>query len=137
MVCLPAPAGADDNSGGNAKLQAMKSDLMACMQPGIAGQAARLAFSQKYGVPLSKLNENVPGMPPANDGGWDRVTAYWVCTAEYATVVGSAVWDLRQVLDGVNCGGTFYCVNYSMYLNHWDWYQGKLKEKISNVCAKY
>jgi len=137
MVSFPVSAGAAGDSGGDAKLQAMRSDLQACMQSGDAGKKAREAFAKKYNVPLSKLNENVPSQPPASNGGWDRVTSYWVCTAEYATVVGCAIWDARQLLEGVNCGGTIYCVNYSMHLDHWNWQMGKLKEKMSDVCAKH
>jgi|GEM_PF-1267164 len=137
MVSFPASAQAGDDSAGDSKLHAMKADLMACLQSGATGQTARIAFSQKYNVPLSKLNENVPAHPPASDGGWDRTTAYWVCFAEYwgTASVGAGVWDLRQVLDGVNCGGWTYCTNYSMQLDHWNWQKGKLKEKMSNVCA--
>jgi len=133
MVFFPTFASAAGDSGGDGQLQAMQTDLMACMQPGIAGQASRVAFSKKYNVPLSKVNENVPNHPPATNGGWSYDTAKFVCTLEYLTVVGTAVWLTRDKMDGYKCGGTPYCEMYSMYCDHYNWQQGCLK-KFSPNC---
>jgi len=128
MVCFPiSEVAAAGDQAGDVKLQAMKSDLMACMQPGDAGQTARVVFSQKYNVPLSKLNENALSRPPASDGGMDYNTAYFVCTAEYLTIAGAIVWKVREEMDVCTGDIRVYCANYSVKCDHYNWVQGCYK----------
>jgi hypothetical protein len=135
MVSFPVFARAASDSDGDAKVQAMRSDLMACMQPGAAGQKAREAFAKKYTVPVSKLNQNVPDRPPASNGGWDRTTSNWVCGAEYLTGVGAAIWQSRKCTDKYNGGADPYCIDYSMACDHYKWRGGCLQEKQPGCCS--
>jgi len=136
-ICIPGFAVAAGDAANDAKLQAMKSDLMAYMQTGAAGQAAKVAFSKKYNVSLSKLNEKVLDRPPASDGGWDVQTADIVCGLEMYTGIGWAVWESRSTTD--NCKkhsgrAESYCIAYSTYCDHYAWTTGYLKEKCPDCC---
>jgi hypothetical protein len=137
MVFFPTFVGAAGDSEGDAKLQAMKMDIMACMQPGVAGQAARAAFSKKYNVPLSNVNENTPNHPPASNGAWDYDTAKFVCTLEYLAFVGTVVWGAYQISDGCYGNNSYhYCISYSQYCDHYDWHKSCLSEKCPSCCKK-
>jgi hypothetical protein len=136
LVSFPAHAGAEGDASGDAKIQAMRADIMACMQPGDAGKKAREAFAKKYDVPLSKVNEKTVSQPPAGNGGWSRTTAEILCGLEFNTIIGLGVWMARASLD--NCqklkDGAQYCVGYSMYCDHYYWSRGCLKAQCSDCC---
>ena len=69
----------------------VQADVEACLQPGTPGENARIAFSQKYNVPLSNLET----FATSNDD-WNYVR----CTLEEATVVGSFMWIYFANQDG-------------------------------------
>jgi hypothetical protein len=128
-------ASAAGDSDGDSKVQAMRSDVAACMQSGTAGQKAREAFAKKYDVPLSKINEKVPGRAPAGNGGWDDTTAMFVCTAEYLTAVGGIIWGRRSNMDKyIGDSVLQYCVSYSKVCDHYNWQQDCLKKYSPSCC---
>jgi hypothetical protein len=135
VLSLPAFARAAGDTGGDAKIQSMRSDIDACMQPGTAGQKAREAFAKKYNVPLGKISEKVPDRPPAGNGGWDSGTAQFVCLLEEVTGVGAIVWGQRRKLDKyIGDSELSYCWSYSMACDHYHWRQGCLKEHNKDCC---
>lgn len=113
----------------DSQILSMQADIYACLQPGPAGEAARLAFAQKYNVPLSKIEELVrkgPGQPPAGNGGWDERTAAFICGLECSVHIGVLVWGDRansvkyKFHQGMERSLT-YCIDYSKYCPHFDW----------------
>jgi hypothetical protein len=137
MVSFPAFATAGDAADGDAKIQAMRSDIMACMQQGAAGQMAREAFAKKYNMPVSKVNENVPARPPASNGGWDYNTSMFVCTLEIVGTsgVGAIIWGQRRGMDQYLSDSEMgYCVSYTQNCDHYKWQQGCLKQHVPSCC---
>ncbi len=114
----------------DAAFRTMQADLQACMQPGPLGEAARIAFSEKYNVPLSEVEKLVG----------DNSAPIWhiLCEIELATP-GVIVWRIRADLDGWNytCGQQDvgeYCYRYSDVCNHWIWAKGCLESKTGHDC---
>lgn len=110
----------------------LQNDVQACMEPGTAGASARIAFSEKYNVPLDELE--ILGDPNASNRceGW--------CYVEEATVVGHFIWwasgradgwifsDDPRVYPWEGCGYAIdYCLKYSEFCDHWHWTKGCLK----------
>lgn len=129
MMLSPGAACAADDAEGDAKLQAMRADLMSCMEPQAAGQKAKEAFAKKYDVPLSALNGKLLGTPPTSDGGWPEWWATIVCNIEIYSAVGGIAWKVRYdmehyfVMDVLH-----YCIVYSQYCDHYNWEKGCLKK---------
>lgn len=123
--------------GGDAQLQTIKSDFKACMQQGPAGQVACLAFSQKYNVPLSKVNDIASRSSQSND-----VLAMDVlCALEKITVIGLEIWSRRAGQDpwwstGARIDGSDYCLTYSLNCGHWDWRKNCLQTTGHVTCYK-
>jgi hypothetical protein len=129
-ISPPASAGAAGTEGdkaGDAKMQAMKADVQACMQPGDAGKKAREAFAKKYNVSASKLNEGATSQQGASDGPMSYNTAVFTCMAEYLTIIGAGIWEDRRKIDKYNGGCYPYCVDYSQKCDHYNWRAGCLK----------
>jgi hypothetical protein len=113
----------------------MQTDLKACAQPGSLGETARIDFSRKYNLPLSKLDPfGVPNMSP---GDWGKAA----CIFELEWLPGAIVWRIRADMDGWkyrDCGSVDdYCYRHAYACNHWQWYQGCLESKLGSFCFNH
>ncbi len=125
---LDAMGNEDEN---DLAFRTMQADLQACMQPGPLGEAARIAFSEKYNVPLSEV-ERLVG---------DNSSPFWhiACEIELATIPGVIIWRIRADQDHWNytCGQQDvgeYCYRYSDVCNHLIWAKGCLESKEGPQC---
>jgi len=139
MIVAVSPQAIRADSG-DSQLRAMESDIKACMQSGVAGQAARIAFSQKYNVPLSKVNEIVSGHSQSNDATMAEV----LCLLEKITLIGLQVWSDRAKQDvwffsGGCKSGADYCTTYSLHCSHYNWDKDclSLTAKRQTIQCKY
>ena len=140
FIILAACSGSSDDPqiSKDAQIQAMQSEIFACMQQGPSGADARLAFSQKYNAPLNQVEEiiaNGPGQPPGTNGGWDEKTALVICALEWSTGIGALIWQDRAEQDKYKrYSGLFvaenYCVDYSKVCDHYNWQKGCLSRTV-------
>jgi len=119
----------------------VQADVEACLQPGTLGEDARIAFSRKYDVPLSKMDSFVA--TAASSGDWWN---YVRCALEGYTIAGALAWDYfaRQdhwELDGwrrQSCGTwNEYCKRYKDHCgSYWmTWQKGCLQPRCGcNEC---
>jgi hypothetical protein len=118
-------------------IHTMQADLQACMQPGTPGEDARLAYSEKYKVPLSELQP--PGANEWDFHYWGMIACHW----EMETLPGAILWRIRANLDGWTftdaCGGDldWYCRQQAQHCNHWQWHQGELESTIGGSCFRH
>ncbi|WP_281185473.1 hypothetical protein [Trichlorobacter lovleyi] len=113
MMLSPGAASAADDAEGDAKLQAMRADLMSCMEPQAAGQKAKEAFAKKYDVPLSALNAKLLDTPPTSNGGWPEWWATIVCNIEIYSAVGENCLESAVRYGAVfryGCDALLHCV---------------------------
>jgi hypothetical protein len=86
-------------------------------------------------VSVGKVNEKAVGKAAAGNGKWDHGTATTVCSLEWVTLIGAAVWERRSITDKFKKGPPHsYCVEYSMNCDHYSWRQGCLKERWPDCC---
>lgn len=84
LLAVTQPAFALATAGASEPETALR-DLKACTQPGAAGTAAKMYFSNKYSVPVSKINETLAGIggTPLKDRSTTRKDHEAICGASF------------------------------------------------------
>ncbi len=132
---------AEGDPAGDAKLNELQMDIKACQQPGVAGAAARLAFSEKYNVPISE----VPIYADNKDSfiGPEVLCSYEVNASKLGSI-GTAIWNARALTVNYSCNkfGTTvsyalsFCIAYSEHCDHWKYNSDCAKQKLSSCIKK-
>lgn len=118
VATIAGTAFADQNDTyGDAQIQAMRPDIVACTQSGVKGEIAKKAFSEKYGVSMATIERIF-----ANNSRKDKDPTsleILACDMEIGSQIFQKLWADRA--KGVNwsCGGeNKFCYQYSANCNH-------------------
>ena len=125
---------------GDAKLRAMQAEIEACQQPGVAGEAARQAYSKKYNIPISELLNLLNSRK-------DSLKWQIVCTMETSSTVtsvvgftGAIIWTNRGKAINYTCThsnagyASSFCLDYSDVCPHYAYDSDCAKQKIRSKC---
>lgn len=139
LFSLNGVAMASGDPSGDAKLMGMQAEIDACQQPGVAGEAARQAYSRKYNIPVSVLSNFLNTRK-------DSLKWQFVCEMETnsifssAGVIGEIIWSNRG--KGINYTCTYanssyamsFCLEYSEACPHYVYDSDCAKRKIRAKC---
>ena len=126
LLCLATITGiataSQDDPEGDAKLQAMKPDIEACMRPGVAGEVATKAFSIKYNIPMDELNATF-AKTRTNKDDPVSLSSTIVCNYECKVPKIRELWENRAKALTFSCGsnaryGQDFCILYTLKCNH-------------------
>ena len=139
LFSLNGIAMAAGDPSGDAKLREMQAEIEACQQPGVAGEAARQAYSRKYNIPMSALSNLL-------NSHKDSLKWEIVCELETdrmlttAGVIGAAVWSNRGKAINFTCTYTnasyamSFCLDYSNVCPHYVYDSDCAKQKMRAKC---
>lgn len=139
LFSLNGIAMAAGDPSGDAKLWEMQAEIEACQQPGVAGDAARQAYSKKYNIPISELLKLLNSRK-------DSLKWEIVCELETnriitsAGVIGGPIWANRGKAINYNCTYTHtiyamsFCLDYSNVCPHYVYDSDCAKQKIRSKC---
>ncbi len=140
LFSLNGIAMAAGDPSGDAKLMEMQAEIEACQQPGVAGEAARQAYSRKYNISISELLNILNSRK-------DSLKWQIVCTMETNSTVtsvagftGAIIWTNRGKAINYTCTDTYasyalsFCVNYSDVCPHYVYDSDCAKQKIRSKC---
>lgn len=137
LFSLNGIAMASGDPSGDAKLQEMQAEIEACQQPGVAGEAARQAYSRKHNISISELTNILNSKK-------DSIKWQIICELEVrysaAGAIGDVIWSNRGKALNFTCANTnagyalSFCVNYSDVCPHYVYDSDCAKQKIRSKC---
>jgi hypothetical protein len=138
LFSLNGIAMAAGDPSGDGKLREMQAEIEACQQPGVAGEAARQAYSRKYNISMSELLTILNSRKDSLK--WQIVCELETGNFTAGSVIGEIVWSKRGKAIDYTCTHTSasyansFCVDYSDVCPHYVYDSDCAKQKIRSKC---